>query len=324
MTDADDEHQEAAVEGQRNDPRPPRGFWFGLVVAIVKPLLLVFTKQDFRGQEFMPRQGGVVFVTNHISHLDPFVLGFYIWECRRIPRFLGKASLFKLPVLGRIITSAGQIPVYRDSIQAADAFRDAVAAVERGECVGVYPEGTITRDPEMWPMTGKTGAARIALMTGCPVIPIANWGAQEIFESYGKVRIRLLPRKTLQVKAGPPVDLSDFQGKPITNQLLHEATDVIMTTVAAGLAELRGGTPPKELYDIRKARAEAAAERTAEAAEQNVDGQAEPNADGPAGVDAGGPDEVNSSGAGKANGGGDEVQATGDDKPVRREDEENV
>jgi len=198
----------------------------------------------------------VVFAPNHISHFDPLVLGFYIWECRRIPRFLGKASVFKIPVVGRIISSAGQIPVYRDSAHAADAFRDAVAGIERGECVGVYPEGTITRDPELWPMTGKTGAARIALMTGCPVIPIANWGTQEILQSYtGKVRIRLLPRKRILVRAGKPVDLSAFEGKPITNELLHEATEVIMHAVADTLGELRGETPPKELFDLRKARA---------------------------------------------------------------------
>ncbi|TWD75424.1 1-acyl-sn-glycerol-3-phosphate acyltransferase [Kribbella amoyensis] len=257
MSQGSDEHQEAVVDGQHKDPRPRRGFWFGLVVAIVKPFMLVFTRTDFQGRENMPRSGGVVFVTNHISHFDPFVLGYFIWECRRIPRLLGKASVFKLPIAGRIIRSAGQIPVYRDSAQAADAFRDAVAAVEKGECVGVYPEGTITRDPGLWPMTGKTGAARIALMTGCPLIPIANWGAQEVFESYGKrIRIGLLPRKTMRVKAGPPVDLSAFRDRPITNELLHEATEVIMKAVAAGVGELRGETPPKELYDLRRARAE--------------------------------------------------------------------
>lgn len=258
MTEGSDDDQEAEVDGQRipEGPRPRRGFWFGLVVAIVKPFLLTWTKQDFRGRQNVPRTGGMVFVTNHISHFDPFVLGLYLWECRRIPRFLGKASLFELPVLGRIITSAGQIPVYRDSVEAADAFRAAVAAVEKGECVGVYPEGTITREPDLWPMTGKTGAARIALMTGCPVIPIANWGAHEVFPSYVPgLHIRLLPRKTMRVAAGPPVDLSAFQARPITNELLHEATEVIMTAVARELGVLRGETPPKELFDLRKHRA---------------------------------------------------------------------
>jgi 1-acyl-sn-glycerol-3-phosphate acyltransferase len=226
--------------------------------------MLVFTKIRFTGRENMPRSGGVVFVPNHISHFDPLALGFFIWECRRIPRFLGKASVFKLPIAGQIISGAGQIPVYRDSAQAVDAFRDAVAAVEQGECVGVYPEGTITRDPDLWPMTGKTGAARIALMTGCPVIPIANWGAHEILRSYtGKIRIRLLPRKVIQVRAGQPVDLSAFQGKPLTNELLHEATEAIMTAVAATLGELRGETPPKELYDPRKVQESADGEEKA-------------------------------------------------------------
>ncbi|WBQ07591.1 lysophospholipid acyltransferase family protein [Kribbella sp. CA-293567] len=257
MSYGNNSHQEAVVNGQRTTegPRPRRGFWFGLVVAIVKPFMLTWTKRDFRGRENVPRTGGMVFVTNHISHFDPFVVGMYIWECRRIPRLLGKASLFKLPIAGRIITSAGQIPVYRDSAEAADAFRAAVAAVEKGECVGVYPEGTITREPELWPMTGKTGAARIALMTGCPVIPIANWGAQEVFASYGSLRVRLLPRKTMRVIAGEPVDLSAYRGRPITNELLHEATEAIMQRVAEELGGLRGETPPKELFDPRQHRA---------------------------------------------------------------------
>jgi 1-acyl-sn-glycerol-3-phosphate acyltransferase len=256
MTDGADDRQEAAVDGQRGAeaPRPHRGFWFGLVVAIVKPFVRIWTKQDFRGQEFVPRTGGMVFVTNHISHFDPLVLGLFIWECRRIPRLLGKASVFKLPVVGRILASAGQIPVYRDSAEAADAFRAAVAAVEQGECVGVYPEGTITRDPDLWPMTGKTGAARIALMTGCPVIPVANWGAHEVIPPY-QHSFRLLPRKTMHVAAGKPVDLSRFEGQPITADLLQQATTVIMNAVAAELGRLRGQTPPGELYDLRKHRA---------------------------------------------------------------------
>jgi 1-acyl-sn-glycerol-3-phosphate acyltransferase len=128
----------------------------------------------------------------------------------------------------------------------------------------MYPEGTITRDPEMWPMTGKTGAARIALQTGCPVIPVANWGAQEVLKSYtGKIRVRLLPRKTIQVRAGKPVDLSAFKSRPLTNELLHEATEVIMTAVAETLGELRGETPPKELYDLRKTRKPVDGEETA-------------------------------------------------------------
>ena len=109
MTDGSNEHQEAAVDARRADPRPRRGFWWGLIVVIVKPFMMVFTKCRFTHRENIPRSGGVVFVPNHISHFDPVVLGYFLWECRRIPRYLAKASLFKVPVLGHIITKVGQI-----------------------------------------------------------------------------------------------------------------------------------------------------------------------------------------------------------------------
>ena len=105
--------------------------------------------------------------------------------------------------------AAGQIPVERLSRSAVGAFDAAVAAVRDGECVVVYPEGTLTRDPDLWPMTGKSGAARIALETGCPVIPVGQWGAQEMLPPYAK-KPDLFPRKRIAMKAGDPVDLTDL------------------------------------------------------------------------------------------------------------------
>jgi 1-acyl-sn-glycerol-3-phosphate acyltransferase len=232
-----------------------KGFWWRVIVAIVKPTLLVFTKRDWRGSENMPRTGGIIVAANHVSHVDPLTLGHFMHEHGRVPRYLGKASLFKIPVFGRIITSAGQIPVHRGSSEAAHAFEAAVEAVERGESVIFYPEGTITKDPQMWPMTGKTGAARVALTTGRPVIPVAQWGPQEIYAAYSH-KIRLLPRKTMRMKAGPPVDLSAYEGKPLTADLLQKATVTIMQAIAEGVGELRGETPPAELYDPRTAKAD--------------------------------------------------------------------
>ena len=252
-----------------NRQRPKTGFWFGLVVVIVKPFMLAFTKRDWRGGENLPKSGGVVVVTNHISHFDPVALGHYLYDNGRIPRLLGKASLFKIPVFGRIILNAGMIPVYRGSAEAAHAFTDAVKAVEHGDCVVFYPEGTITRDPDQWPMTGKTGAARVALTTGCPVVPIAQWGPHEVYAPYGH-KIRLLPRKTMRLVAGEPVDLSAFQGKPITADLLQKATTVLMHAVAEHLGTLRGETPPATLYDPRTARA---ADRAADSGAEKQDGE---------------------------------------------------
>jgi 1-acyl-sn-glycerol-3-phosphate acyltransferase len=219
------------------------GFWYRLAVVVIKPLLLLFTKRDWRGTENIPTSGGFVTAVNHISYVDPLTYAHFQYDTGRVPRFLAKSGLFKIPFVGRVLAGAGQIPVYRDSADAALAFRAAVEAVEKGECVAVYPEGTITRDKTLWPMPGKTGAARIALTTGAPVIPVAQWGAHEILPPYGK-RPRLLPRKTMHVLAGPPVDLDTFRGRELTADVLRGATDKIMEAVTELLVKLRDEPAP--------------------------------------------------------------------------------
>jgi 1-acyl-sn-glycerol-3-phosphate acyltransferase len=213
---------------------------------------MVFTKRNWHGTEHLPPVGtGVVVAPNHISHVDPLTFAHFLWDSGRAPRYLGKESLFRIPILGKIIASCGQIPVYRESRDAAKAYRAAVAAVENGECVGVYPEGTITRDPNLWPMKGKTGAARIALQTGCEVIPVAQWGPNHLLAPYAK-RPRLIPRKTMHVTAGPPVDLADLHGQQITSELLEEATSRIMDAITALLAEIRDEPAPETRFDPRQ------------------------------------------------------------------------
>jgi 1-acyl-sn-glycerol-3-phosphate acyltransferase len=227
-----------------------RGWAWTTVVAIVKPTLLAFTKRDWVDGEKVPATGGCVVAVNHISHLDPMTLGFFLYENGRLVRYLTKDALFRTPVVKRIVTDAGQIPVRRLTEGAASAFAAAVEAVQQGECIGVYPEGTITKDPDGWPMRGKTGAARIALTTGCPVIPIGQWGAQDILPAY-TLRPHVFPRRTAHYKAGDPVDLSDLMGRPITNAVLHEATDRIMGAITELVEELRGEKAPAVRFDPR-------------------------------------------------------------------------
>ena len=231
--------------------RRPLPFAYRLAVWIVRPLLMLLTKRDWRGWEHLPRTGGFVVSPNHISHVDPLAFAHFMFDSGHPPYFLGKESVFRVPVVGAILRGAEQIPVYRNTGRAADAFRAAVAAVEEGKCVGVYPEGTLTRDPDLWPMVGKTGAARIALTTRCPVIPVAQWGPQEILAPYTK-RLRLFPRKTMHVMAGPPVDLSDLYDRPLDAAVLREATDRIMAAITRLLEELRGEKAPAERFDSRK------------------------------------------------------------------------
>lgn len=233
-------------------PRQALGFWYRFVAGIVRPILMVLTKRQWHGAKHLPPVGtGVVVAPNHLSHIDPLTFAHFLWDNGRAPRFLGKESVFRVPIVGRIIRSCGQIPVYRDSRDATKAYRAAVEAVGRGECVGVYPEGTITRDPDLWPMSGKTGAARIALATGCDVIPVAQWGPNELLAPYGK-RPHLIPRKTMRVAAGPPVDLSDLAGRPVTAQLLEQATDRILDAITEQLAGIRGEEPPAVRYNPRR------------------------------------------------------------------------
>lgn len=225
------------------------GFWRRFAVILLKSGLLVLTKREWRGSEHVPASGGVIFVANHISHFDPPVLAHFIYDAGRWPRFLAKSGLFSNPVLGAFFRGCDQIPVYRGSSDAARALADAVAAVDAGHGVMVYPEGTTTRDLDLWPMRGKTGVARLVVATGAPVIPITMWGPQRVFDPRVK-RLRLRPRTPVTVVAGPPVDLSRWidqipAGEVPTAAVLQDMTDAIMARLRDALAEIRGESPPE-------------------------------------------------------------------------------
>ena len=228
--------------------------WYRFAAAVLRPVLTAVTRRVWTGQENLPASGGCVVVPNHLSHADPLVVAHYLYDNGRLPRFLAKASLFDVFFVRRVLRGARQIPVYRESREAGDAYREAVAAVRRGECVVVYAEGTLTRDPDLWPMAGKTGAARIGLETGCPVLPMAAWGPQDLLAPYGRVP-HLLGRTTVEVTVGPPVDLSDLtssSGAP-DPQTLRVATDRIMAAVTDLVARLRDEPAPATRLDPRAA-----------------------------------------------------------------------
>jgi 1-acyl-sn-glycerol-3-phosphate acyltransferase len=228
---------------RRDFPRTMR-----LIVLFIRPLLMVLTKRDWQGQEKLP-EGGFVLAPNHISHLDPFLISHFMVDQGISPRFLAKDTLMTLPVAGRIMRNAEQIPVYRSTAGAAESLRAAIAAVEAGSVVTIYPEGTITRDPAAWPMTGRTGAVRVALSTGRPLVPVMQWGPQDVLWPYSK-KLRLFPRKTIHVRVGDPIDLSDLEGKELTEQLLDTATNRLMDALTAMMAQVRGELPTTPRIDV--------------------------------------------------------------------------
>ena len=226
------------------------GFWYRLAVTILRPLMLTFTRRVWRGAENLPTDGGYVAAVNHLSYVDPFTFGHFMFDNGHLPRFLAKDPLFRMFFVGNVMRGAKQIPVYRTDGDAMSALSAAVDAVKAGECVAIYPEATLTRDPDLWPMQGKTGAARVALASGRPVIPLAQWGAQEILGPYKKVP-RLLPRHTSYVSAGPPVDLSRFEGRELTPEVVREATEAILDAITDLLADIRQQQPPPTRWDPR-------------------------------------------------------------------------
>jgi 1-acyl-sn-glycerol-3-phosphate acyltransferase len=219
------------------------GFWSRFAVCVVKPATNVFTKADWRGWEHIPKDGPVILAVNHMSHADPFIVARYVYDSGRWPQFLAKESLFKLPVAGKILYACRQIPVRRGTIDASKALDAAVRAVKTDGTVVIYPEGTTTKEPDLWPMKGKTGAARLALLTGAPVIPVAMWGPEQIFDPRTK-KLKLRLRTPVSVWAAAQVDLSKWSGAEPTTPVLNDMTEAIMLRIRDLVGEIRGATPP--------------------------------------------------------------------------------
>ena len=159
--------------------------------------------------ERIPERGPAIVVVNHVSHVDPFLVALLVLHSGRVPHFLAKDSIFSVPVVGWAMRGMGHIPVKRGTSDARQSFAAAVEALERGELVVLHPEGTVTRDPEGWPMVGKTGAARLALLApDVPVVPVVQWGVQDAIDLYHK-RVRPFPRVEHRLSVGSPLDLSD-------------------------------------------------------------------------------------------------------------------
>jgi 1-acyl-sn-glycerol-3-phosphate acyltransferase len=221
------------------------------VARILRPLLYAIQRRDWRGTENLPVGQGFIAAGNHITNLDPVTFAHYLYVNGHAPKILAKHSLFTVPVVGWVLRTTGQIPVFRNTTDAGKSLAAAEQALAAGECVAVFPEGTLTRDPDLWPMLAKTGVARLALVTRAPVVPIAQWGAQDLLARYGKM-FKPIPPKKVTVVAGPPVDLSDLYDRPLDAATLREATGRVMAAITALLAQVRGETPPAQVYDMRK------------------------------------------------------------------------
>ncbi len=199
-----------------------------LARSVLWPPLRLGLQWTIEGAQMIPVRGPVILASNHVSYLDPLVLAYLADRRHRKVRFLAKAELFDKRVLGSLLRSAGQIPVRRGTTEAASSLDAAVGALHRGECVTVFPEGTISMDLE--PMVGKSGTARLAQQSGVAVTPVGLWGAQRIMYKGRKPSWRTGVAETVVV--GAPVLLGPDED-------VRAATDRIMAAICTQVARAR-------------------------------------------------------------------------------------
>ena len=226
-------------------------FAFVLVAMVLAPILRLMFTIKTSGKENLP-QGGYILVGNHLSYLDPFSFAYSVYiHMKRVPHYLAKESIFRIPIIGKILPKVGQIPVYRGGKSNEEPLRAAKEFLKAGQVVVVFPEGTLTRDPDQWPMRGKAGAIRLAVELGLPIVPCGQWGVEKVLGNYSK-KFRPNPFHVVRVKIGKPMFFRELEGKTPTAQELAAATDTVMHEISTIVGELRGETPPKELWDPTK------------------------------------------------------------------------
>jgi 1-acyl-sn-glycerol-3-phosphate acyltransferase len=210
-------------------------------MAVIPPLKLWFNWR-FEGMEHIPAEGPALAACNHTSYFDPLAHAYMIHKARRRPRFLAKSELYDNWLLRQVLGGARQIPVYRGTGSRAP-LEAAAKALESGEVVVIYPEGTVTRNPDRTPMEGKTGVARLTLTTAVPVVPIAVWGSHNVLQKGGEKGLTF--GRPIWLQAGAPMDFSAYAHTAEDPVALRKVTDAIMAELSRLVADLRSRYPKR-------------------------------------------------------------------------------
>ncbi|MDK3257711.1 lysophospholipid acyltransferase family protein [Blastococcus capsensis] len=251
MTEQSAGGRAAARRPGRWATRGPISSALWLCILVIYPVSALLFRLRYRHGGRIPVRGPVLLVVNHLSVLDPLACARLVFDHGRIPHFLAKEAVFQ-GLAGTILRAAGQIPVARYSSAARGSLDAAKEDLRAGGLVVIYPEGSVTRDSDWWPMRARTGAAHLALTTDAVVLPVAQWGPQRVHDYHAK-KLHLRVRTPTDYLVGKPIDLSARRaevrgGRPLDGKLLREVTDLMMSRVRDQLAELREEPAPATFH----------------------------------------------------------------------------
>lgn len=216
--------------------------WYRFAVTVLRPSIALWFNWRFEGIEHIPREGPLLVACNHISYFDPLAHGLMLVKAHRRPRFLAKSELYDQWLLRHVLEGAHQIKVQRGS-GSSGPIDASIEALRAGEAVMIYPEATTTRNPDFTPMQAKLGVARITLATGVPVLPVAVWGSQHVIQREGLKSPAF--GRPIWLRAGPPLDFSQFEERRDEPGVLREVTDTVMDELTRLVNDLRSRYPKR-------------------------------------------------------------------------------
>jgi 1-acyl-sn-glycerol-3-phosphate acyltransferase len=216
--------------------------WYRIAELTLRPIIAMWFNWRFEGSEHIPREGPLLVACNHISYFDPLAHAYMLVKSGRRPRFLAKNELYGNAFMRALLHGTGQIPVERGSGSHAPV-ESASRALKEGQAVLVYPEGTVTTSADYSPMRGKTGIGRLALASEAPVLPIAVWGSQHVWQRDGARSLTF--GRPIWLKAGPPIDFSQFEGRSDDSEALRTVTETVMDELTQLVNDLRARYPKR-------------------------------------------------------------------------------
>jgi putative phosphoserine phosphatase/1-acylglycerol-3-phosphate O-acyltransferase len=181
-----------------------------LALQFSRPAMFPYARFDIEGIEKIPRAGAAILVGNHRSYFDPAAMSVAIARSGRTVRVLGKKEVFDAPVVGHIAAAMGGIRVDRGT-GSDEPLEAAADALRGGEMVAIMPQGTIPRGPAFFDpkLKGRWGAARLAHMSGAPVIPVGLWGTEKVWPRSARLPnvLNVTDPPVVQIRVGDPVTL---------------------------------------------------------------------------------------------------------------------